>query len=61
MIIILPPSFQRYGNVTVQLIGDDNADTLFGIDTENYVVVRNSLDFSSTARYQVIHCHLNVM
>ncbi|KAK3745550.1 hypothetical protein RRG08_040225, partial [Elysia crispata] len=44
---------RRYGNVTVQLIGDDNADTLFGIDTENYVVVRNSLDFSSTARYQL--------
>ncbi|CAG5130539.1 unnamed protein product, partial [Candidula unifasciata] len=43
----------RYGNVTVQLIGDDTATAVFTLDSQYYIAVSGNLASSSVARYQL--------
>ncbi|KAK0048619.1 protocadherin Fat 4, partial [Biomphalaria pfeifferi] len=47
------PPTSKYGNITLQIIGDDNAGSFFTLNSQNYIVLNRNLATDNATRYQL--------
>ncbi|KAI8794949.1 protocadherin Fat 4, partial [Biomphalaria glabrata] len=47
------PPTTKYGNITLQIIGDDNAGSFFTLNSQNFIVLNRNLATDNATRYQL--------